>query len=81
MVKEIDLVAEQNYLVKAARFFQDLDNIQIPQLFPAITDDMTAMTYLVGPKITDAPLSQEVRRQCAAILFEVLIRRPPILLV
>ena len=76
MIKEIDLAAEQNYLVKAARFYRDMDNIQIPQPFPISTDDMTAMAYLKGPKITDAPLSQEERRQCVDVLFEALICRP-----
>ena len=76
MIKEIDLAAEQNYLVEASQFYRDMDRIKIPQLFPVSTDDMTAMAYLNGPKITDAPLNQEQRRHLAAVLFEALICRP-----
>ncbi len=76
MIKEIDLAAEQNYLLEAARFYQDMDDIRIPAPYPISTDEMTAMPYLKGPKITDAPLKHEQRRQCAAALFEALICRP-----
>jgi ubiquinone biosynthesis protein len=76
LVKEIDLAAEQTYLVEAAHFYRDMESIQIPRLFPFSTDAMTAMAFLNGPKITDAPLNQEQRKRCAAILFEALICRP-----
>ena len=76
LVKEIDLAAEQANLVEAARFYKDMESIQIPQLFPFSTDTMTAMAYLNGPKITDAPLNQEQRKRCGAVLFEALICRP-----
>jgi ubiquinone biosynthesis protein len=76
LVKEIDLAAEQANLVEAARFYKDIKSIQIPQLFPFSTDTMTAMAYLNGPKITDAPLNQEQRKRCATVLFEALVCRP-----
>jgi ubiquinone biosynthesis protein len=76
MLNEINLAAEQNYLVEAARFYQDMKCIQIPQPFHLSTDGMTAMTYLKGPKIIDAHLNPEQRRRCAAVLFEALICRP-----
>jgi len=76
LVKEIDLAAEQTNLVEAARFYRSMESIQIPQLFPFSTDTMTAMAFLKGPKITDAPLSQEQRKRCAAVLFEALVCRP-----
>lgn len=76
LVKEIDLAAEQTNLVEAARFYEDMESIQIPQLFPFSTDTMTAMAYLNGPKITDAPLNQAQRERCAAVLFEALVCRP-----
>jgi ubiquinone biosynthesis protein len=76
LVKEIDLAAEQANLVEAARFYRDMESIQIPQLFPFSTDTMTAMAYLNGPKITDAILNQKQRRRCAAVLFEALVCRP-----
>ena len=76
LAKEIDLAAEQTYLVEAGEFYKDMRSIQIPQLFPFSTDTMTAMAYLNGPKITDAPLNQEQRKGCAAVLFEALVCRP-----
>ena len=76
LVKEIDLAAEQTYLVEAAQSYRDMESIQIPQLYPFSTDSMTAMAYLNGPKITDAPLNQEQRKRCAGVLFEALICRP-----
>jgi len=76
LVKEIDLAAEQTNLIEAARFYKNMESIQIPQLFPFSTDTMTAMAYLNGPKITDARLNQEQRKRCAAVLFEALVCRP-----
>ena len=76
LIKEIDLAAEQAYMVEASQFYTDTESIQIPQLFPFSTDTMTAMAYLNGPKITDATLNQEQRKRCAAILFEALICKP-----
>lgn len=76
LVKEIDLAAEQTNLVEAARFYRNMESIQIPQLFPFSTDSMTAMAFLKGPKITDAALNQEQRQRCAAVLFEALVCRP-----
>ena len=76
LVKEIDLAAEQTNLIEAARFYRNMESIQIPQLFPFSTDTMTAMAYLNGPKITDAPLNQEQRKRCAAVLFEAIVCRP-----
>ena len=37
---------------------------------------MTAMDFLDGPKIIDADLTPEQRRQCAGVLFEALVCRP-----
>jgi len=76
LVKEINLAAEQTNLIEAARFYRNMESIQIPQLFPFSTDTMTAMAFLNGPKITDAPLKKEQRKRCAALLFEALVCRP-----
>ncbi len=76
LAKEIDLAAEQRYLVEAARFYRDMEGIRVPQLLPFSTDTMTAMAHLNGPKITDAALSHEQRRHCAGVLFDALICRP-----
>jgi ubiquinone biosynthesis protein len=58
LVNEVNLAAEQTYLIEAARFYEGMPDIQIPELLPFSTDIMTAMGYLNGPKITDAPLDQ-----------------------
>jgi len=76
LVKEIDLAAEQDYLVSANRFYRDMEDVRIPEFFPISTDTMTAMAFLDGPKITDAVLDEGQRRHCAAILFEALVCRP-----
>ena len=76
LIKEVDLAAEQTYLAEAARFYRGMESVQIPEVYPLSTDTMTAMAYLDGPKIVDAPLSPEQRRRCAAILFEALVCRP-----
>jgi ubiquinone biosynthesis protein len=74
--KEIDLASEQVHLLEAARFYRDMDRVRIPQLLPFCTDTMTAMEYLDGPKITDADLTPQERRQGASDLFEALICMP-----
>ncbi len=76
LVNEVNLAAEQTYLIEAARFYEGMPDIQIPVLLPFSTDIMTAMGYLNGPKITDAPLNQAQRKRCAEVLFEALICRP-----
>jgi len=76
LVKEIDLSAEQDNLDAADRFYRDMEGVCIPQRLPLGTADMTAMAYLEGPKITDADLSPEQRRRCAALLFDALICKP-----
>lgn len=76
LIKEIDLAAEQVYLVEAARNYQDMPHIQIPKVFSLSTDTMTAMAYLDGTKITDADLKPEECRYLAGALFEALICRP-----
>jgi ubiquinone biosynthesis protein len=76
LVREIDLSTEQANLDEAARFYVDMEGVCIPRRLPFGTAAMTAMTCLEGPKITDAALNPEQRRQCAALLFNALICRP-----
>ena len=76
LIKEIDLAAEQAHLAEAARFYDDMDGVCIPRLLPFGTSEMTAMAYLHGPKITDADLGPEQRKELADILFEALVCRP-----
>ncbi len=74
--KEIDLCAEQEYLLAAKDFFTEMPEIYIPKLAPFSSNTMTAMEYINGSKITDADLSAEQRSQCAKILTEALILKP-----
>jgi ubiquinone biosynthesis protein len=76
LTREVDLAAEQNYLAEAAQCYSGMDTILIPQCFPFGSDTITAMTYVKGPKITDARLDPEQRKRCAAVLFEALVCRP-----
>jgi ubiquinone biosynthesis protein len=76
LIREIDLSAEQANLDAAARFYEDMEDICIPRRLPFGSAAMTAMTYLEGPKITDAALNPEQRRRCAALLFKALICKP-----
>lgn len=76
LVKEVDLAAEQVHLAEAVAFYSDMPAVQIPGLLPMCTDTMTAMDYLDGPKIINADLTPEQRRQCAGVLFEALVCRP-----
>jgi ubiquinone biosynthesis protein len=76
LVREIDTLAEQDHLAEAAQVYGALPGIEIPERLPFSTDTVTAMTFLEGPKITDADLSSSGRRQFAARLFETLICKP-----
>lgn len=76
LVWEIDLEAEQGHLDEATKFYGALPGIEIPERLPFSTGTVTAMTYLEGPKITDAELKPTDQRWCAARLFETLICKP-----
>lgn len=76
LVKEVDLAAEQAHLAEAAAFYSGIPAVQIPGLLPMCTGNMTAMSYLHGPKIIDADLTPQQRMQCADVLFEALVCRP-----
>jgi ubiquinone biosynthesis protein len=76
LAKEIDVAAEQGYLVEAAAFYSGQPDIKIPERLPFSTDTVTAMTFLEGPKITDAQLDSAERRRIATLLFDALICKP-----
>ncbi|MBN1548358.1 MAG: AarF/ABC1/UbiB kinase family protein [Syntrophaceae bacterium] len=76
LVREIDLAAERDHLIEAARFFKGMERIEIPKIFPFSTGAITAMKYLNGPKITEASLTRDQRKHCAALLFDALVCRP-----
>jgi ubiquinone biosynthesis protein len=57
-------------------FFEDMPQVIVPQVLPFSTTAMTAMTYLQGPKITDAALNANERERLAGALFEALVCRP-----
>ena len=76
LANEIDLAAEQAHLAEAMDFYSDMTAIQIPQRLPFSTATMTAMTYLKGPKVTDAKLNSHQAERLAGVLFEALVCRP-----
>ena len=76
MVHEIYLGNEQRYLAEAERFYADMPEIRIPQCLPHSTADMTAMSFLDGPKLADANLTNRQRRQLAETLFTALVLAP-----
>ncbi len=76
LAKEINLKAEQAHLTEAARFYEDTDEIVIPELNTLSDETMTAMAYVPGEKLSDADLTQMRRRECAQVLAESLICRP-----
>jgi ubiquinone biosynthesis protein len=76
LVREIDVAAEQDHLAEAAGFYSGQSDVKIPQRLPFSTDTVTAMTFLEGPKITDADLTSAQRRRIATLLFDALICKP-----
>ncbi len=76
LVNEVDLAAEQTHLAAAMDCFGAMAHIQVPRVLPFSTSAMTAMTYLHGPKITDAALGSAERERLAGILFETLVCKP-----
>ena len=76
LIKEVDLATEQLFISQAEHFYKGMPHIKIPELLHFSTNQMTAMTYLDGPKITDADLNKSQRHRCAEILFKALICEP-----
>lgn len=76
LMEEIDLPGEQRNLIHAARFYGQQGNARAPGLLPFSTNTMTAMEFLEGDKITDAPATAEECCRLARTLFKSLILMP-----
>jgi len=64
--KEIQVVEEQQNLVRARQYYKDNKEIVVPELFPISTNHATFMQYIVGEKITDAFEGQPAQRAVLA---------------
>ena len=54
MADEIRTEAEQQNLLRAARYYQDNSKIMIPRLYPFSTNQVTVMEFVRGEKISNA---------------------------
>lgn len=76
MLREVDLLAEQNHLKEAQYTYREYKNVHIPSLQPYCSSKITAMDYLPGCKITDFAGSPRQRKQLAGLVFEAVICHP-----
>lgn len=76
LAEEIDLLGEQTHLWDAYEFYRDTDEVRIPELAPFSNHAVTAMAFLDGEKVTNAPLPAIERKICAKRLFDNLILKP-----
>ncbi len=74
--KEIDLSGEQSNLKRAAKFYEKDKTSVIPALLPFSTENMTAMEYMSGGKITDTDIKPENKKRLAKMLFKAVIWQP-----
>ncbi|WP_373500936.1 AarF/UbiB family protein [Desulfococcus sp.] len=76
LIQEVDLSGEQRRLGDALRFYRGDGPARVPGLFPFSTPEITAMEFMPGEKITDAPMAPEERKRLARDLFRTLIWQP-----
>lgn len=74
--KEIDLSGEQLNLKKASEFYYTDSFAQIPKVLPFSTQQITAMTFMNGERVTDVQLSHTNRRRLAHELFNIVFWMP-----
>jgi ubiquinone biosynthesis protein len=73
LAKEIRVTEEQSNLAKAARYYQDVDEVLIPEIYPFSTPGVTCMEFVNGVKITDAfPNDPKARAELAKRLSDAL---------
>jgi len=66
LTHEIQVVDEQQNLVRARDYYKNNRNIVVPELFPISTSHVTFMQYIPGEKITDAFEGQPAQRAIMA---------------
>ncbi|MDM8548669.1 AarF/UbiB family protein [Desulfobacterales bacterium HSG2] len=74
--EETDLPGEQANLRKAFRFYSGEELARIPRVLPFSTENLTAMEFMNGGKITDVPIGSDDREMCAQLLFKAVIGHP-----
>jgi ubiquinone biosynthesis protein len=71
--KEIQVEMEQENLRRAARYYQNSTEVQIPALYPFSTPNVTCMEFVKGVKITEAfPGDPQARAKLARRLSDAL---------
>ena len=76
LVRETDLSGEQANLRKAFHFYGNDPQTRIPRVLPFSTENLTAMEFMDGCKITDALLPPAEKRILAQTLFRAVISSP-----
>src|SRR4029453_18350991 len=66
LAKEIDVVEEQQNLVRARQYYRNNGSVVVPELFPISTNHVTVMQFIVGEKITSAFEGQPAQRAIMA---------------
>jgi len=66
LANEIDVVDEQQHLVRARQYYKNNRNVVVPELFPISTNHVTVMQYITGEKITSAFEGQPAQRAIMA---------------
>ncbi len=66
LTNEINVVDEQQNLVRAREYYKNNKNVVVPELFPISTNHVTMMQYIAGEKITSAFAGQPERRAIMA---------------
>ena len=66
LTKEIQVVEEQQNLVRARQYYKNNRHVVVPELFPISTNHVTFMQYISGEKITSAFEGQPAQRAIMA---------------
>jgi len=75
--KEMNLEGEQRNLRRALFFYRKDKTAEIPRVLPNFsTENMTAMEFMEGRKITETPRLSEDRKHYARLLFHTLVAQP-----
>ncbi len=73
---EIRLDREQERLAQARRWYADVPDVVIPELFAFCTPRLTAMERIDGVKVTDSQLPLPTRRALARTIVSALLAKP-----